>query len=316
LSELDSLSPGYTGAISGSAFAGIVLPQQLQPHYSGKKYFSGSLADHHPTGYIVLGRENPLSLKEEKRMPNWNDNQLLIQGKKSTVLALMERAASGGHRYVGPFNSRKDGIDWGAFTSIQMEALMKDDDLFRGRTDSPPVFSFRGRTDSPPVFSFHAFVPVPREVLLAPYDGGVLEEKKAQYPEWFSRFPDLISGYDWENRNWGVKWGATSAEISSQYGDDEEYTVKYHFDTPWGPPIPFLDTLASLYPELYFELKYFESGMGFCGEYLWEGGVNTFQDHRDIYDEEELNRYQLCPSCQASVFPEEIMGDKCPHCPE
>jgi hypothetical protein len=56
--------------------------------------------------------------------------------------------------------------------------------------------------------------------------------------------------------------------------------------------------------------------MGFCGEYLWEGGVNTFQDHRDIYDEEELNHYQLCPSCQASVLPEEIVGDKCPYCPE
>ena len=304
MSELDSLSPGYTGAISGSAFAGIVLPQQLPPHYSGKKYFSGSLADHYPIGYIALGMENPFHLKEEKSMPNWNDNQLLIRGKKSTVLSLMERAASGVHRYVGPFNSRKDGIDWGAFTSIQMEALMKDDDLFRGRTDSPLVFSF------------HAFVPVPREVLLAPYDGGVLKEKKAQYPEWFSRFPDLISGYDWENRNWGVKWGAASAEISSQYGDDEEYTVEYRFDTPWGPPILFLDTLASLYPELYFALKYSESGMGFCGEYLWEGGVNTFQDHGDIYDEEELNPYQLCPSCQASVLPEEIVGDKCPHCPE
>jgi hypothetical protein len=235
-------------------------------------------------------------------MPNWNSNTLIIQGKKSTVQALMERASSETHRYVGPFNFRQNSIDWGAFTHIQMEALMADDDLFR--------------VDSKSVFSFHAFVPVPREVLLSPYDGDVLAEKKAQYPEWFGRFPDLISGYDWESKNWGCKWGSASAEIVSQDGNEEEYTVEYYFDTPWGPPITFLDTLSSLYPELYFELKYSESGMNFSGEYHWEGEVNTYSDHRNICDEMEMNPYQLCPSCQASVLPEEVAGDKCPHCPE
>ena len=237
-------------------------------------------------------------------MPNWNENRLLIQGKKSDILALMERAASGVHSYVGPFNSRENSIDWGAFTPIHMEALMKDDDLFRGNTRSKSVFSF------------HAFVPVPREVLLVPYDGNVLAEKRAQYPEWFGRFPGLISGYDWEAKNWGCKWGSSSTEIVSQYGSDEEYTVEYSFDTPWCPPITFLETLSSLYPEFYFELKYSEPGMNFSGEEHWEGGVNTYSDHRNICDDRELNPYQLCPSCQASVLPEEIAGDKCPHCPE
>lgn len=241
-------------------------------------------------------------------MPNWNANTLTISGDKATIQALIKRAASGEHNYVGPFSQRKEEMEWGTFTPIQMEALMQDDDLFTDKSENKSVFSF------------HAFVPVPREIMLAPYDTGNLAKRKAEFPEWFDRFPGLMAGYDWENANWGCKWGASNPCLEEEYGTDESYTVTYSFDTPWGPPTEFMHSLAKVYPGLYFTLRFSEPGMGFEGEYEWEGGECIGMDDREIENEEEEefeeNSYELCPACQASVLPEEIKDGKCPNCPE
>ena len=61
-------------------------------------------------------------------MPNWCSNTLTVYGDKETLDAFIERAASGEHDYVGPFNKRKAGesaADWEGFTSIQMELLVR-----------------------------------------------------------------------------------------------------------------------------------------------------------------------------------------------
>ena len=219
-------------------------------------------------------------------MPNWCSNSLTIRGDKATILALMERAASGSHDYVGPFNKHDESMDWGSFTPIQMEMLMKDDDLFKDKREHKPVFSF------------HAFVPVPREVMLAPYDSNRLKEAAAKYPEWFGRFADLydsngnliksglLSGYDWEHKNFGVKWDACEAHITNQGGSDDDYSVTYEFDTAWGPAMTFMDSFAALYPDLHFSLSYDEPGMGFAGNAEWSDGQCILNDQWQS-DEEE-----------------------------
>lgn len=212
-------------------------------------------------------------------MPNWCSNTLTVYGDKETLDAFIERAGSGDHDYVGPFNKRKEGgngLDWEGFTSIQMELFMRDNDLFEDKSD----------VKSP--FSFHAFVPVPREVLLAPYDPNRLKEAKEKYPEWFGRFPNLIAGYDWENRNWGCKWGAS--DVALVYNDTHSSglsMVEYEFQTAWSPPMDFMHSLAAQYPTLKFCLFYREEGMGFEGNAEWEGGVCTMDDQRDCEEEEE-----------------------------
>ena len=213
-------------------------------------------------------------------MPNWNSNTLTIRGEKSAILALMERAASGSHDYVGPFNKHDESMDWGSFTPIQMEMLMMDDDLFRDKSETKSVFSF------------HAFVPVPKHVMLAPYDPNRLKEAAGKYPEWFSRFPDMIAGYDWENSNWGCKWGSSEASLYDQGGSDEDYYVDYTFDTAWAPPMEFMHSLAKLYPTMRFVLSYREDGMGFEGDAEWEGGECTVHDQRDCEEEEEDDGYE------------------------
>jgi hypothetical protein len=215
-------------------------------------------------------------------LPNWCSNNLTISGDVIEVLALIERASSGEHVLVGPFNNQKMDTDWGDFTPIQMELFMRDDDLFRDHRVEKSVLSF------------HAFVPMPREVMLAPYDCNRLREAAAKYPEWFGRFPDLLSGYNWEHSNWGVKWGASDAYISDQGRTGDCYSVFYDFNTAWGPPITFMDKLAALYPNLMFSLSYSEEGMNFAGDVEWRGGVCTEHNERecdegDSEEEEEYN---------------------------
>lgn len=241
-------------------------------------------------------------------MPNWCTNSLSLSGPKATILAIIQRAASGEHDYVGPFSRRDKEMDWGTFTPIQMEALMKDDDLFQDKSEHKSLFSF------------HAFVPVPREVMLAPYDEGQLAKAAAEYPEWFSRFPDLLSGYQWEHKNWGCKWGASSVELVDQYGKEDDYTVQYNFDTAWAPPITFLKSFAKLYPDVIMEISYSEEGMGFAGNLTIQGeeimNEEEWETSHEEEEEWEENSYELCPACQASVLPEEIGDGKCPNCPE
>jgi hypothetical protein len=153
---------------------------------------------------------------------------------------------------------------------------MRDDELFTDKRDDKPVLSF------------HAFVPMPREVMLAPYDGNRLKEAAAKYPEWFGRFPNLLSGYDWEHKNWGVKWGACEVSIGEVYQDDEgRWCVDYSFDTAWGPPEDFYYQVGKMYPTMNFYATYREEGMGFQGTVRMEGGECTESDQWETEREDE-----------------------------
>src|ERR1017187_4630995 len=102
------------------------------------------------------------------------------------------------------------------------------------------------------VLNFHSLVPVSPEVLSAGYGQ---------------------SGYEWELKNWGCKWGACHAEEVEEW----EGHLTYFFDTAWSPPISFLSKLAPLWPTLTFLLDYEEMGMGFKGITKAQG--DAVKDH-------------------------------------
>ncbi len=80
-------------------------------------------------------------------------------------------------------------------------------------------------------------------------------------------------GYSWCCRNWGTKWGICNAQlIAKSYKSSWNY-IKYAFDTAWSPPIPLIKKMSDLFPELHFELRYFEGGMGFNGILICVGGT-------------------------------------------
>ena len=78
-------------------------------------------------------------------------------------------------------------------------------------------------------------------------------------------------GYNWCIQNWGTKWGFCEATVE----DERPKYVNYRFDTAWSPPVPLIKAMGEQFPKLRFYLQYFEGGMGFQGEAIFENGTLT-----------------------------------------
>lgn len=70
--------------------------------------------------------------------------------------------------------------------------------------------------------------------------------------------------YTWRLNNWGVKWELDSEVFYDIVSDN---VIEYTFDSPWGPPIPYVEALSEKYPHLKFKLEYCEMGMQFAGTF-------------------------------------------------
>jgi hypothetical protein len=68
-------------------------------------------------------------------------------------------------------------------------------------------------------------------------------------------------GYEWCRANWGTKWGFCHSRIV----DEDDGHIFYQFDTAWSPPEPLIVKMGEMFPELEFELRYYECGAGFQG---------------------------------------------------
>ncbi len=54
----------------------------------------------------------------------------------------------------------------------------------------------------------------------------------------------VLDWYSWSNRNWGVKWNASETDVTELKGGKLDIT----FNTPWGPPAEWLQTVAEYMP--------------------------------------------------------------------
>jgi len=90
-------------------------------------------------------------------------------------------------------------------------------------------------------------------------------------------------GYEWCCENWGTKWGFCHVKIVDEYDcSEDEIEIEYAFDTAWSPPIPLIKKMGEMFPELSFELRYFECGVGFNGILRIENG-EVVQDECAAY---------------------------------
>lgn len=76
--------------------------------------------------------------------------------------------------------------------------------------------------------------------------------------------------YDWNIANWGCKWDANchNVEDDSTYGE-----VHIHFETPWCPPMEWLEKVSARYPSLQFDMSVEEESNAFIGNPIAQGGV-------------------------------------------
>ena len=69
-------------------------------------------------------------------------------------------------------------------------------------------------------------------------------------------------GYEWCNQMWGTKWGIYDVEFTPHARGGAMLT----FESAWSPPgEDVFRALSKKFPDLTFELNYYERGAGSCG---------------------------------------------------
>ena len=74
--------------------------------------------------------------------------------------------------------------------------------------------------------------------------------------------------YSWSIENWGTKWDAYDTSLSEEYG-----RLEYVFDTAWSVPEPIFNKLFDKFPDLNFEIGFFDEGHFFWGYVFIINGV-------------------------------------------
>jgi len=128
-----------------------------------------------------------------------------------------------------------------------------------------------------------------------------------------------VDWYEWCCTNWGTKWGDNQThlvheDLCTPYStaDDTEVSLKkvmLRFDSAWSPPIEGMDVVASKYPDIMFDLRYWEPGMGFQGFKIWGSGesqheatMDYMEDADMAYDNIDYSYDQYCPDADVLEF--------------
>jgi len=161
-------------------------------------------------------------------MPDWCTNSLDVEGDADDVARFFAHAA-GVHA---------DIVDR-LLAGIACEGTGQDTrDIIAGT-----VAGFYTRH-----FSFNYMYPTPSELenMDAPFRGEDEERERltAKY--------GAADWYDWQVKNWGVKWGECDVDVELH----EPRLAVITFDTPWGPPLVWLARAAVDHPKLTFRLAW------------------------------------------------------------
>jgi hypothetical protein len=181
-------------------------------------------------------------------------NNLTVSGRKKPIESFIAKAKGRNQRYSGPFNDKRAFPNWDVFTPIGVEASMMDGESCLGDMTE---------------LSFHSLLPIPKEILFAPYNPDSFQREKERYPEWFSKYPSIKAGFDWEMENWGVSLGAFNVEALHVIRESWDSEAVYWFNTNTTIPSIF-KVVSSHFPELNFHLAW--EDWTYTGFYTYRAG--------------------------------------------
>ena len=78
---------------------------------------------------------------------------------------------------------------------------------------------------------------------------------------------------NWHYAHWGTKHDIQEGLPDIDWEDHDNLSMQ--FGSAWSPPLAWLKTVASLWPDLNFKLDYIEPGMDVCGFLTFEAGEIT-----------------------------------------
>ena len=107
------------------------------------------------------------------------------------------------------------------------------------------------------------------EVRAFSFFGGEQDKEKRQAAEYayktkYGHTKDGYNsgGYDWCRENWGTKWGVYEVEFTPE----TRRGALLSFQSAWSPPsTAVFQALSEKFPNLTFELEWFECGAAYCG---------------------------------------------------
>jgi len=169
-------------------------------------------------------------------MPNFCSNVLVIHSITGTAPANPEAIIAALRGPNGPLD----------FTNI-LPIPTELQDIHRGGQRIGGAYHSHWREETTPAGSVHR-IPVP-PADLARYR----REQGADNP------------LDWCIRHWGCKWNCDCYE-----GDWEGPAIR--FDTPWNPPLGFVQALSQRFPDHRFELCFVEPGVCLNGRTIYQRG--------------------------------------------
>ena len=128
-----------------------------------------------------------------------------------------------------------------------------------------------------------------------------------------------VDWYEWCCTNWGTKWGDNQTHLVHEdlctpfsTADDTEVSLKkimLRFETAWSPPIEGMDVVTTKYPDIMFDLRYWEPGMGFQGYKIYGSGecqgeatMDYMEDADMVYDNIDFSYDEYCPDADVLEF--------------
>lgn len=148
-----------------------------------------------------------------------------------------------------------------------------------------------------PIFSFRNIV--------SPTD---LEAYQAQ-PD-FQAAGEQNDWYNWNIRNWGVKWDVAVREgdeypntyMEGPVVNGENKVVYYNFETAWGSPFPAIEKLSAQFPVLLFTLSYEEeTGWGGEAEFLRGKLISHSEYENQCKDCDATDALEYCEECSEEI---------------
>jgi len=101
------------------------------------------------------------------------------------------------------------------------------------------------------------------------YNLDVLFEKLYPIPQEMVDSDDYDEINKWCIKHWGTKADAWDIKVHII----DECSISFTFYTAWSPPIEWVDHVASLFPDVNFDLEYSEPGMGFSGQHIVDATI-------------------------------------------
>jgi hypothetical protein len=203
-------------------------------------------------------------------MPNWVYNNLSVSGKTEDLLAFAEKA-SRRHETLWLTDKWKRNEDG---TNTEVPESERKIEVELSEENPLSFWNFVAPTDEEKPYYFGHKTKAEDED-----DPDATADERMAKALTFSG-----SGwYDWNIRNWGVKWDAGDAELDTDLSELDgtiNNTISYRFQTAWGIPIEAITAMVRQHRELDFDLSS-EEEQGWGAEF-------TSSDADDELDERSL----------------------------